>query len=38
MTDGEIQREVETVRYFAEIVDPAETIEAVDADPATTSS
>lgn len=33
MAEPEVQREVETVRYFAEFVDPAEEIEAVDADP-----
>lgn len=33
LMDDEIQREVETVRYFAEFVDPDEEINAVDADP-----
>ena len=33
MDDDAIQREVETVRYFAEFVDPEADISAVDADP-----
>jgi len=33
MTEEEVQQEVETVRYFAEFVDPAEEIRAVDDDP-----
>jgi len=33
MNEDEIQREVETVRYFAEFVAPDEDIEAVDRDP-----
>lgn len=33
MTEEEIQREVETIRYFAEFVDPGESISAVDLDP-----
>lgn len=33
MTADEIQRDVETVQYFAEIVEPSESISAVDADP-----
>lgn len=33
MSEEEIQREVETVRYFAEFVDPEESIAAVDDDP-----
>lgn len=33
MDDEEIQQEVETVRYFAEFVDPDEEIAAVDPDP-----
>lgn len=31
--EREVQEEVETVRYFAEFVDPAEEIEAVEDDP-----
>lgn len=30
--ETEVQKEVETIRYFAEFVDPEEDIEAVDAD------
>lgn len=33
MNDTEIQQEVETIRYFAEFVDPGEDIYAVDDDP-----
>lgn len=33
MSDSEIRREVETVRYFAEFVDPDLDIAAVSADP-----
>jgi len=33
MSESEIQREVETVRYFAEFVDPQADITAVEADP-----
>lgn len=33
MSDSEIRREVETVRYFAEFVDPNPDITAVSADP-----
>lgn len=33
LSDEEIQQEVETVRYFAEFVDPEQEIKAVDADP-----
>lgn len=33
MDETEIQREVETIRYFAEFVDPEEDIRAVDDDP-----
>lgn len=33
MIEAEVQREVETVRYFAEFVDPEGEIRAVDADP-----
>lgn len=33
LSDEEIQREVETLRYFAEFVDPDETFEVVDRDP-----
>jgi putative PIN family toxin of toxin-antitoxin system len=33
MTENEVQQEVETVRYFAEFVDPQEDIAAVEADP-----
>lgn len=33
MDDDEIQKEVETVRYFAEFVDPQEDIDAVEPDP-----
>lgn len=33
LSDDEIQTDVETVRYFAEFVDPVEDIAAVDADP-----
>ncbi|QLH83941.1 putative toxin-antitoxin system toxin component, PIN family [Halosimplex pelagicum] len=33
MSDSEIRREVETVRYFAEFVDPDPDIAAVPADP-----
>lgn len=33
MDEAEVQAEVETVRYFAEFVDPQEDITAVEADP-----
>lgn len=33
MDESEIQEEVETTRYFAEFVDPQESIEAVEDDP-----
>lgn len=33
MSDSEVQQEVETIRYFAEFVDPQEDITAVEADP-----
>jgi putative PIN family toxin of toxin-antitoxin system len=33
MDEDEIQREVETIRYFAEFVEPDEDISAVQADP-----
>lgn len=33
MNESEVQREVETVRYFAEFVDPQADIAAVEADP-----
>ncbi|MFD1570847.1 putative toxin-antitoxin system toxin component, PIN family [Halorubrum laminariae] len=33
MAETEVQREVETVRYFAEFVDPTVDITAVEADP-----
>jgi putative PIN family toxin of toxin-antitoxin system len=33
LSESEIQREVETVRYFAEFVDPDEDVEAVERDP-----
>lgn len=33
MDEAEIQQEVETIRYFAEFVDPDETITAVNDDP-----
>ena len=33
MDEQEVQQEVETVRYFAEFVDPEEEIHAVDEDP-----
>jgi len=33
MDDDEVQKEVETVRYFAEFVDPDEDIDAVEPDP-----
>jgi len=33
LSDHEIQQEVETIRYFAEFVDPQEDITAVEADP-----
>ena len=33
MSESEVQQEVETIRYFAEFVDPDETITAVEPDP-----
>ncbi|WP_049985754.1 putative toxin-antitoxin system toxin component, PIN family [Halobellus rufus] len=33
MDEDEVQQEVETIRYFAEFVDPEEDITAVEADP-----
>lgn len=33
MDEDEVQEEVETIRYFAEFVDPEEDITAVEADP-----
>lgn len=33
ISEADIQKEVETVRYFAEFVDPEENITAVEADP-----
>jgi len=33
MSDDEVQQEVETIRYFAEFVDPDEAITAVQPDP-----
>lgn len=33
MDEEDVQQEVETIRYFAEFVDPDEEITAVDADP-----
>ena len=33
LTEKEVQQEVETVRYFAEFVDPNEDIDAVEDDP-----
>jgi len=33
MSESEVQQEVETIRYFAEFVDPQEDITAVEADP-----
>jgi len=33
MDEADVQQEVETVRYFAEFVDPAESIIAVEEDP-----
>ena len=33
MDEQEVQKEVETIRYFAEFVDPEEEIKAVKADP-----
>lgn len=33
MTEAEVQQEVETIRYFAEFVEPDEEISAVEADP-----
>ncbi|MGQ4555136.1 putative toxin-antitoxin system toxin component, PIN family [Halobellus sp. GM3] len=33
MVESEVQQEVETIRYFAEFVDPQEDITAVEADP-----
>jgi putative PIN family toxin of toxin-antitoxin system len=33
LSESEIQREAETVRYFAEFVDPDEDVEAVERDP-----
>jgi putative PIN family toxin of toxin-antitoxin system len=33
MDESEVQQEVETIRYFAEFVDPKEDITAVEADP-----
>ncbi|MCG1002765.1 MULTISPECIES: putative toxin-antitoxin system toxin component, PIN family [Halobacterium] len=33
MSEDEVQQEVETIRYFAEFVDPDEDITAVQADP-----
>lgn len=33
MDEADVQQEVETIRYFAEFVDPDEEITAVDADP-----
>jgi putative PIN family toxin of toxin-antitoxin system len=33
LSDHEIQQEIETIRYFAEFVDPQEDITAVEADP-----
>lgn len=33
MEEGDVQKEVETIRYFAEFVEPAEDINAVDDDP-----
>ena len=33
MDEGDVQQEVETIRYFAEFVDPDEEITAVDDDP-----
>lgn len=33
MDEEEVQREVETIRYFAEFVDPSEDVAAVEEDP-----
>ena len=33
MDEGDVQQEVETIRYFAEFVDPGEEITAVEDDP-----
>ena len=33
MDEGDVQQEVETIRYFAEFVDPDEEITAVEDDP-----
>jgi putative PIN family toxin of toxin-antitoxin system len=33
LEEAEVQKEVETIRYFAEFVDPNENITAVDQDP-----
>ena len=33
MSESEVQQEVETIRYFAEFVDPDETITTVEPDP-----
>lgn len=33
MDEGDVQKEVETIRYFAEFVEPEEDINAVDDDP-----
>lgn len=33
LDEDDVQQEVETIRYFAEFVDPAEDITAVEADP-----
>ena len=33
LNEVEVQKEVETVRYFAEFVDPDESVDAVDDDP-----